>query len=44
MKKATKPYMPRVLITRDLSTKTILSKKDKARTRRALKKELREML
>jgi len=37
------PYMPRVLIRRDLSTRTILSKRDKASSRRALNKSVNAM-
>lgn len=36
------PYMPRVVVKMDTSTKTISSKKDKASTRRALNKKTRE--
>lgn len=36
------PYIPRVVVTMDTGTKTILSKKDKARTRRSLNRETRE--
>ena len=35
---------PRVRIDMNLSTRTIMSKRDKSRTRRALKKQLRDMV
>lgn len=37
------PYMPRVVIKMNTGTRTILSKKDKDKTRRALNKKTKEM-
>lgn len=37
------PYIPRVVIKMNTGTRTILSKKDKDKTRRALNKKTKEM-
>ena len=41
-KKIKKPYMPRVLVTMNTSTRTMKSKKDKANTRQALNNKLKK--
>ena len=40
-KKST-PYIPRIVIKMNTGTRTILSKKDKARSRRALNKKAKD--
>ena len=42
-KKNMKPYMPRVVVKMNTGTRTIRSKKDKARTRQALNKMTKEL-
>lgn len=42
MKKRKIPYMPRVVVKMNTGTRTILSKKDKARSRRALNKKAKD--
>lgn len=42
MKKNKLPYIPRIIIKMDTGTKIILSKKDKANTRRELNKRTRD--
>ena len=37
------PYMPRVIVKMNTGTRTILSKKDKAKTRRSLNKETKDL-
>lgn len=41
-KKSKKPYMPRVVVKMNTGTRTMRSKKDKARTRQALNKKAKE--
>lgn len=44
MKKTTKkPYMPRVIVKMNTSTRVMKSKKDKANTRQALNKKTHDM-
>lgn len=42
-RKSKKPYMPRVLVKMNIGTRTMKSKKDKANTRQALNKQIKEM-
>ena len=41
-KKAKKPYMPRIVLKMNTSTRVIKSKKDKANSRQALNKKTKE--
>ena len=41
-KKKKTPYIPRIVIKMNTGTRTILSKKDKAKTRRELNKRTKE--
>ena len=42
-KKTNTPYMPRVIVKMNTGTRIMKSKKDKANTRQALNKTVREM-
>ena len=41
--KSKKPYMPRVVVKMNTGTRVLKSKKDKASTRRALNKKMRDI-